>query len=79
MLSKRMFKTEPEVVAPTCFQASTSEETTLLWHNRYGHLNFKGQRLFSQKDMVKGLPRVEEPTKVCDDCIIGKQHRDSFP
>lgn len=29
--------------------------------------------------MAKGLPRLEEPSKVCGDCMIDKQHRDSFP
>lgn len=26
----------------------------------------------------EGLARVEEPSKVCEDFLIGKQHRDSF-
>jgi transposase InsO family protein len=29
--------------------------------------------------MVKGLPNIEESSKACEDCAIGKQHRGSFP
>ena len=29
--------------------------------------------------MVVGLPLLEQPKKVCGDCVLGKQHRDSFP
>lgn len=31
------------------------------------------------KKMVKGLPLLKTPTKVCSDCLVGKQHRDSIP
>ena len=29
--------------------------------------------------MVEGLPNINCPTEMCEDCIVGKQHRDSFP
>jgi hypothetical protein len=29
--------------------------------------------------MVKGLPLIEKPERICEDCIFGKQHRESFP
>lgn len=32
-----------------------------------------------QKKMVRGLPQLESPTRMCEDCLIGKQHRDEFP
>ncbi|KAM5583100.1 hypothetical protein ABKV19_003159 [Rosa sericea] len=62
----------------TCFQA-TCENETQLWHRRLGHLNYKGLRTLHYKKMVKGLPFLKAPTKVCSDCLIGKQHRDTIP
>jgi hypothetical protein len=32
-----------------------------------------------QKNMVKGLPRFEEYSQVCSDCLAGKEHMDSIP
>ena len=29
--------------------------------------------------MVKGLPLIEKPDSLCEGCILGKQHRESFP
>jgi hypothetical protein len=29
--------------------------------------------------MVRGLPLIEQPTKICEGCILGKQHRNVFP
>jgi transposase InsO family protein len=35
--------------------------------------------LLHTKDMVKGLPLVDKPERICEGCIFGKQHRESFP
>lgn len=29
--------------------------------------------------MVTGLPQIVPPNNVCEECIIGKQHREQFP
>lgn len=55
-----------------CFKTSL-EETVMLWHNKYGHLNFTGLNLFQQKEMVIGLPQLSASIKVCGDCLTGKQ------
>ncbi|KAH9735937.1 hypothetical protein KPL71_017913 [Citrus sinensis] len=49
------------------------------WHLRYGHLNFGGLELLFKKNMVKGLPYINHPDKLCEGCLLGKQFRKSFP
>lgn len=61
MSSNRMFIAQTEDMTANCFKVSDNENSSLLWHNRYGHLGYKGLKLLSQKGMVKRLPRVEEP------------------
>lgn len=78
MSSNRMFAVPAFAISPTSFQA-TCEDSTYLWHCRYGHLNFKGLKLLSQKQMVRGLPSLKDSTKICTDCLVGKQHREAFP
>lgn len=34
---------------------------------------------FTAKKMVKGLPEIEAPSHVCEECVIAKQHRELFP
>ena len=59
------------------FQADAKDENWL-WHLRFGHLNFGGLNLLHRKGMVKGLPLLEKPDNLCEGCILGKQHRETF-
>ncbi|TQE03722.1 hypothetical protein C1H46_010696 [Malus baccata] len=61
-----------------CLTMTTSDQATL-WHCRYGHLSWNGLKVLQQKNMVEGLPKLTVCQKVCEDCLVGKQHRDSFP
>ena len=80
MSANRMFILPARVMpkAPTCFQI-TLEDNTHLWHCRYGHLSFKGLRTLQYKEMVRGLPQLKASSKVCTDCMMGKQHRNAIP
>lgn len=79
MSSNRMFilSVKPQPGVSTCFNTIT-EDATHLWHCRYGHLGFKGLKTLEQKKMVNGLPQLKNPSKICKDCLVGKQHRDPF-
>ena len=64
--------------ASTCFQ-TILEDNTHLWHYRYGHLSFKGLRTLQYKQTMRGLPQLKATSKICTDCMVGKQHRDPIP
>ncbi|CAL9023657.1 unnamed protein product [Prunus brigantina] len=49
------------------------------WHKRLGHLNERSIKLLENQGMVHGLAHLEQISVVCDGCMQGKQHRDSFP
>ena len=66
------------VVTQQFFQKEVKDENWL-WHLRFGHLNFGGLNLLHRKGMVRGLPLIEKPDKLCEGCILGKQHRENFP
>ena len=80
MSGNRMFRLHAvsQPVMPT-FLSATIEETVQLWHYRYRHLSYKGLKTLQEKNMVSGLPELKSPSKLCDDCMVGKQHRASFP
>eukprot|EP00253_Pinus_taeda_P025032 PITA_25032 len=65
-------------VTQEAFQSMPKNENWLC-NLRFGHLNFGGLNLLSRKGMVKGLPLIEKPYSLCEGCILGKQHRESFP
>eukprot|EP00253_Pinus_taeda_P026417 PITA_26417 len=70
-----------EVIAAVTQEAfqSVPNDENWLWHLRFGHLNFGGLNLLSRKGMVRGLPLIEKPDSLCEGCILGKQHKESFP
>lgn len=58
---------------------NTTENTnSKLWHYRMGHLNFQSLVLLRKQNMVNGLPYIKLNNDVCEECIFGKQHRESF-
>ena len=52
-----------------------------LWHHRLGHLSMEDVKKLSKDNMVHGmkLNHDEECSPLCESCIMGKQHRNSFP
>lgn len=81
MSSNRMFTVTSLIqpkVGEVCLNSLTENQSSL-WHNRYGHLSFTGLKALQQNNWVIGLPPFENPTKLCDACLNGKQRRDPFP
>lgn len=80
MTANRMFVIFAKVTTQdqVCFK-STFEDKTELWHRRFSHLSHKGLRTLQYKQMVKGLPQIKAASKVCEHCMIGKQHREAIP
>lgn len=54
-----------------------TQHSSILWHQRYMHLNDKGLKIFKQKGLVKGLPYIDQ-IGVCEGYIYRKQKL-SFP
>ena len=77
MSSNRLFPLKIESIQ-TCFKTDM-EDPSWLWHFRYGHLNFSGLKTLQQKNMVTCLPQINIPSQVCEECVVGKQHRSQFP
>ncbi|KAF2310285.1 hypothetical protein GH714_007584 [Hevea brasiliensis] len=78
MTTNRMFPLHLNHVDNSCFLVKEGDEAWL-WHFRYGHLNFGGLKTLQQKKMVIGLPQITPPSQICEDCVVSKQHRNSFP
>ncbi|CAL8138375.1 unnamed protein product [Prunus armeniaca] len=51
-------------------------ETSILWHQRLGHVNFRDLHKLSKRELVSGLPKLEKSDEhVCEGCQLGKQIR----
>jgi hypothetical protein len=62
------FKVKINLVDHMCLALTEEEDKNWLWKHRYGHLNFKIFGMVNQKKMVYGLPQVNKPSQVCEEC-----------
>ena len=74
----RLYKILLETSHAACLM-SKAEESTWLWHTRFGHVNFQAMALMSAKGMAEGLPELIQPKKLCVGCLMAKQTRKIFP
>ena len=51
--------------------------SSLLWHARFGHLNYNNLRLL-RNNGVYGLPTIPKQMNKCDACILGKHTKQPF-
>ncbi|KAK2359039.1 hypothetical protein QL285_096166 [Trifolium repens] len=77
MSKNRTFKIELNVMDHKCL-ATVVERDDWTWHYRFGYLNFRDLNMMHNKSLVSGLPKIQIPNEVCEDCVQAKQHRDSF-
>lgn len=77
MARNRMFKLDLRKVSHKCLNVDVTDKS-LLWHMRFGHLNFGGLAELTKKNMVHGLPEMNYPKQFCEGCVLGKHTRKSF-
>lgn len=78
MSKNRLFTLDMQTEVQKCLK-SVIKNDSWLWHLRFGHLGFTSLKLLSKTKMVDGLPEINEPNQLCEACVKGKQHRQSFP
>jgi len=62
-----------------CFVSLITDQSHL-WHYRYKHISWNGLKVLQHKKMVEHMPQqFSASLKVCEDCLVGKQRKDSFP
>ena len=52
-------------------------DETDLWHKRLGHVHYRNLYRLSKQELIRGLPKLQKLDKICGECQIGKQTRNS--
>lgn len=61
-----------------CYLISICEKSRL-WHTCFGHLNYLAIKKFGQDKFVRGIPKLEPESKICETYVTCKLHRTKFP
>ncbi|GJR44232.1 retrovirus-related pol polyprotein from transposon TNT 1-94 [Tanacetum coccineum] len=78
MCKNRTFKLDLNNVREKCLRSDLTDKESA-WHLRFGHLHFNGLKELTRKNMVHGLPNLNYDDHFCEDWVLGKQTRSSFP
>jgi hypothetical protein len=55
-----------------------ADESSRIWHERFGHLNFRYMQQLSKHILVDGLPNIHFSKGVCEGCVLGKHPQEKF-
>jgi len=66
MASNNLLPIQLKVIGITYCFANMKEGISKLWHDRYDHLNYRGLKLLSTKQMVIVLPQIDQVHDVCE-------------
>ena len=53
-----------------------ADESSRIWHEMFGHLNFGYMQHLSKHRLVDGLPYIYFSKGVCEGCVLGKHPRE---
>jgi hypothetical protein len=54
------------------------DESSRIWHRRFGHLNFIYMRQLSKHKLVDGIPYIHFSKGVCEECVLEKHPQEKF-
>jgi hypothetical protein len=60
------------------FFVAHSDDLSELWHEHFGHLNYRSLQQLCNQQMLTGFPHVSYKGGVCVGFVLNKHHRDSF-
>jgi hypothetical protein len=55
-----------------------ADESSRIWHKRFGHLNFRYMQQLSKHILVDGLPDIHFSKGVREGCVLGKHPQEKF-
>jgi hypothetical protein len=55
-----------------------ADESSRIWHGRFGHLNFRYMQQLSKQKLFDGLPDIHFSKGVCEGCVLGKHPQEKF-
>jgi transposase InsO family protein len=74
----RLYKFTKFIEYDSSLLLTHANESSRVWNDRFGHLNFRYMQRLSKQGMVKGLLDIQFSEGVCEGCILGKHLEEKF-
>jgi hypothetical protein len=74
----RLYKLTKFVDHESCLLLTHADESSRVWHEIFGHLNFRYMQRLAKQGMVKGLTYIHFSKGVCEGSIIDKHLEEKF-
>jgi hypothetical protein len=55
-----------------------ADESSRIWNERFGHLNFRYMQQLRKKGLVDGLPNIHFSKGICEGCVLVKYPHGPF-
>ena len=78
MARNRMYKLNLRSIQEKCLQVNIEDKASL-WHLHFGHLHHGGLKELVNKNMVHELPNMDYEGKFCEEFVLNKHVKTSFP
>ena len=65
----------PCITAVIHVKFSHANEISKLWHDRFGHMNYRYLQTLHKEGMVEGLPQIQPSTRACIGSILSRATR----
>ena len=76
--NNRMISLYLHSIDAKCLKVNVQDDSWF-WHMRFGYLNFEALKSTGDKNIVDGIPSINDPNKLCDSCLLGEHAMRSFP
>ena len=57
---------------------SHANDISNIWHERFGHMNYKYLQELHRDEMVEGLPQIRSSNEACIGCVVEKHLEQSY-
>ena len=67
-----------QTINAKCLKVNVQHDSWI-WHMRLGHLNFEDIKSTGDKNIVDGIPSINDPNQLCVSRLLGVHAMRSFP
>jgi hypothetical protein len=74
----RLYKFSEFIEPDSALLLTHADESSRIWHESFGHLNFRYMQQLSKNKLVDAIPDIHFSKGACEGCVLGKHPQEKF-